>query len=65
MVRENQVGGSLVKNVSVSALGADPVTTGADGQFVLHFPQRQSGDDVSIDSRFEHALAIQFYNIQS
>src|SRR5690348_98624 len=49
VVRENQVGGSLVKNVSVSALGANPVTTGADGQFLLHFPQRQPGEDVSID----------------
>jgi hypothetical protein len=28
VVKENQVGGSLVKNVSVSALGANPVTTG-------------------------------------
>ena len=49
VVRENQVGGNLVKNVSVSALGANPVVTGADGQFVLHFPQRQPGEDVSID----------------
>src|SRR5690349_1299435 len=49
VVRENQVGGSLVKNVSVSALGANPAITGADGQFVLHFPQRQPGEDVSID----------------
>lgn len=49
VVRENQVGGSVVRNVSVSALGAHPVTTGADGQFVLHFPQRYPGEDVSID----------------
>lgn len=25
------------------------MTTGVDGQFVLHFPQRQPGEDVSID----------------
>ncbi|WON74226.1 hypothetical protein [Nitrosospira sp. Is2] len=31
VVRENHVGGSLVKNVSVSALGANPMATGADG----------------------------------
>lgn len=49
VVRENQLGGDLVKNVSVSALGANPVVTGADGQFVLHFPQRKPGEDVSID----------------
>jgi hypothetical protein len=49
VVRENQVGGNLARNVSVSALGANPVVTGADGQFVLHFPQRQPGEDVSID----------------
>lgn len=49
VVRENQVGGNLVKNVSVSALGGNPVVTGADCQFVLHFPHRQPGEDVSID----------------
>jgi hypothetical protein len=29
VVRENQMGGNLVKNISVSALGANPVITGA------------------------------------
>ncbi|WP_176753897.1 tetratricopeptide repeat protein [Nitrosomonas mobilis] len=48
VVRENQLGGDLVRNVSVSALGANPVVTGADGQFVLHFPQRKPGENVSI-----------------
>jgi tetratricopeptide (TPR) repeat protein len=49
VVRENQLGGNVVRNVSVSAVGANPVKTGGDGQFVLHFPQHQPGEDVSID----------------
>lgn len=48
VVRENQMGGDLAKNVSVSAQGANKTTTDGDGQFVLYFPQRQPGEDVSI-----------------
>ncbi|MDO8264027.1 MAG: tetratricopeptide repeat protein, partial [Gallionella sp.] len=49
VVRENQIGGSPVKNVSITALGANPVMTGNDGRFALRFPQLQPGENVSID----------------
>jgi hypothetical protein len=68
VVRENQMGGNLVKDVSVSALGANPVITGADGQFVFHFPQRQTGEDVSIGvsrkAGERETWALQFYRLQ-
>ena len=31
VVRPNQIGGPVVKNVSISALGANPAVTGDDG----------------------------------
>jgi Tfp pilus assembly protein PilF len=49
VVLENKPSGNTVGNVSVSAVGAHRTTTGADGQFVLHFPARQPGEDVSIN----------------
>lgn len=50
VVLENQIGGSPVKKVQVTTLGgANQAVTGDDGQFVLVFPKRQPGEDVSIN----------------
>lgn len=48
VVLENQIGGSPVKNVSITALGANQTTTGNDGQFSLRFAKHLPGEDVNI-----------------
>ncbi|HET7501746.1 MAG TPA: tetratricopeptide repeat protein [Kofleriaceae bacterium] len=40
--------GAPVAGVQLTASGANPVTTGNDGQFVLTFPQGHAGQDVTV-----------------
>src|SRR4051812_24375472 len=47
VVRDREHGEPLAR-VELTALGANPVTTGNDGQFVLTFPQGHPGQDVAI-----------------
>jgi hypothetical protein len=48
VVSLNRERGAPVAGVEVTAKGANPVTTGNDGQFVLVFPEGNPGQDVSV-----------------
>jgi tetratricopeptide (TPR) repeat protein len=47
VVRDREHGAPMPR-VEVTAPGANPVTTGDDGQFVLTFPQGHPGQDISV-----------------
>lgn len=46
VVLANELGGSPMGNVEVSAVGGNPNKTGADGQFTFKFPNKNPGDTV-------------------
>jgi hypothetical protein len=48
VVYENEIGGRPMAGVEISSPGANPTTTGADGQFRLVFPDMKPGDEVSV-----------------
>jgi tetratricopeptide (TPR) repeat protein len=48
VVLANELGGSPMGNVEVSALAGNPNTTGADGKFSFTFPNRNPGDTVRL-----------------
>src|ERR1041384_5998523 len=47
VVRDREHGAPMT-GVEVTASGANPVTTGNDGQFVLTFPQGHPGQNVTV-----------------
>ena len=48
VVLANELGGSPMGNVEVSAVSANPNSTGADGKFTFTFPNRKPGDTVRL-----------------
>jgi Tfp pilus assembly protein PilF len=48
LVLENEVGGPPASGVQITSTGANPTTTGDDGQFTLGFPGKQPGDPVRL-----------------
>jgi tetratricopeptide (TPR) repeat protein len=49
VVKANEMGGSGVPNVAISAIeGTNPTVTASDGTFVLDFPRKQPGERVQL-----------------
>jgi len=48
VVKENELGGSTMANVAISALGANPTQTGQYGEFTLIFPTKKPGETVLV-----------------
>ena len=48
VVKENELGGSPMANVEISAPGANATKTGPDGQFILSFPEMKPGETVLV-----------------
>jgi hypothetical protein len=48
VVITNEVGGPPVANAQITAVGANPATSGTDGMFPLRFPGRQPGEMVQV-----------------
>jgi len=46
VVKENELGGSTVANVAISAPGANPTKTDQYGEFMLNFPSKKAGETV-------------------
>jgi hypothetical protein len=57
VVKENELGGSPVANVGLSAPGANATKTDQDGQFTLIFPTKKPGETVLVSvSRAEYVV---------
>jgi tetratricopeptide (TPR) repeat protein len=48
VVKENELGGSTMANVAISAPGANPTKTGQYGEFTLNFPNKKAGESVLV-----------------
>src|SRR6266852_2899469 len=48
VVKENELGGSTLANVAISAPGANPTKTGQYGEFALIFPSKKPGETVLV-----------------
>jgi tetratricopeptide (TPR) repeat protein len=48
VVKENELGGSTVANVAISALGANPTKSGSYGEFTLIFPSKRPGETILV-----------------
>src|SRR6266849_3510493 len=48
VVKENELGGSTMANVAISAPGANPTKSRQYGEFTLHFPNKKPGETVLV-----------------
>jgi len=58
VVLANEVGGSPMANVEVSAIGGNPNNTGVDGQFTFKFPNKNPGDTIFLTVRKEEYVVV-------
>jgi tetratricopeptide (TPR) repeat protein len=58
VVQLNELGGSPMGNVEVSAVGGNPNNTGVDGQFTFKFPNKNPGDTIFLNARKEGYVVV-------
>src|SRR5262249_44282460 len=58
VVLANEVGGSPMANVEVSAIGGNPNNNGVDGQFTFKFPNKNPGDTIFLTVRKEEYVVV-------